>query len=169
MAAGSLIGFLCAPALYKSCCAHVASPSPMTPSPNGACSVGRSPPSSASTAGLPRVVAHWSGRVVFIRKRPPGVKKSDLKPWLKKQWCRLEVNTEFVASMEDVLEVYAAPYEPRRPKVNFDETNKQLITETRPPHSMKRSRLLRRGGSPGSWRCITPQSMAVGYIGSRSN
>lgn len=35
--------------------------------------------------------------------------------------------------MEDVLEVYAEPYDPRRPKVNFDETNKQLIQETRPP------------------------------------
>jgi DDE superfamily endonuclease len=35
--------------------------------------------------------------------------------------------------MEDVLEVYAEPYDPRRPKVNFDETSKQLIKETRPP------------------------------------
>ena len=35
--------------------------------------------------------------------------------------------------MEDVLEVYAEPYDPQRPKVNFDETNKQLIKETRLP------------------------------------
>src|SRR5262249_32552552 len=35
--------------------------------------------------------------------------------------------------MEDVLEVYAEPYDPTRPKVNFDETNKQLIQETRQP------------------------------------
>ena len=35
--------------------------------------------------------------------------------------------------MEDVLEVYAEPYDPARPKVNFDETNKQLIQETRQP------------------------------------
>ena len=33
--------------------------------------------------------------------------------------------------MEDVLEVYAEPYDPTRPKVNFDETTKQLIKETR--------------------------------------
>jgi DDE superfamily endonuclease len=32
--------------------------------------------------------------------------------------------------MEDVLEVYAAPYDARRPKVNFDETTKQLIKAT---------------------------------------
>jgi DDE superfamily endonuclease len=35
--------------------------------------------------------------------------------------------------MEDVLEVYAEPYDARRPKVNFDETTKQLIKETRLP------------------------------------
>ncbi len=35
--------------------------------------------------------------------------------------------------MEDVLEVYAEPYDPNRPKVNFDETSKQLIKETRQP------------------------------------
>lgn len=35
--------------------------------------------------------------------------------------------------MEDVLEGYAEPYDPRRPKVNFDETHKQLVKETRRP------------------------------------
>ena len=35
--------------------------------------------------------------------------------------------------MEDVLELYAEPYDPMRPKVNFDETSKQLIKETRQP------------------------------------
>jgi DDE superfamily endonuclease len=35
--------------------------------------------------------------------------------------------------MEDVLDVYAEPYDPNRPKVNFDETSKQLLKETRQP------------------------------------
>lgn len=35
--------------------------------------------------------------------------------------------------MKDVLDLYAEPYDPQRPKVNFDETSKQLIAETRPP------------------------------------
>jgi DDE superfamily endonuclease len=43
------------------------------------------------------------------------------------------VSAEFVAAMEDVLEVYGEPYDPKRPKVNFDETTKQLIKETRAP------------------------------------
>lgn len=35
--------------------------------------------------------------------------------------------------MEEVLDLYAEPYDPQRPKVNFDETSKQLIKETRAP------------------------------------
>ena len=35
--------------------------------------------------------------------------------------------------MEDVLDLYAEPYDPKRPTVTFDETSKQLLGETRPP------------------------------------
>jgi hypothetical protein len=35
--------------------------------------------------------------------------------------------------MEDVLEVYKRPYDPKRPVVCLDETSKQLIGETRTP------------------------------------
>ncbi len=35
--------------------------------------------------------------------------------------------------MEDVLDLYAEAYDAKRPKVNFDETSKQLIAETRQP------------------------------------
>lgn len=35
--------------------------------------------------------------------------------------------------MEEVLDLYAEPYDPNRPKVCFDETPKQLIAETRTP------------------------------------
>ena len=56
---------------------------------------------------------------------------------MKKQWCIPEVGAPFVAAMEDVLDLYAEPYDPRRPKVNFDETSKQLIAETRPPLQVK--------------------------------
>jgi len=33
--------------------------------------------------------------------------------------------------MEELLDFYAEPYDPKRPKVNCDETSKQLIKETR--------------------------------------
>jgi hypothetical protein len=35
--------------------------------------------------------------------------------------------------MEDVLEVYTQPYDPKRPQVCMDETNKQLLSEMREP------------------------------------
>ncbi len=39
--------------------------------------------------------------------------------------------------MEDVLEVYQRPHDPKRPLVCFDETSKQLIVETRKPIAAK--------------------------------
>jgi hypothetical protein len=35
--------------------------------------------------------------------------------------------------MEDVLDVYERPYDPRRPQICMDETSKQLLAETRQP------------------------------------
>jgi hypothetical protein len=42
-------------------------------------------------------------------------------------------SAEFVAAMEDVLEVYHRPYDPERPVVCMDEASKQLIAEVRQP------------------------------------
>ena len=56
-----------------------------------------------------------------------------LKPWLKECWCiPPEGNAEFVAAMEDVLDVYVRPPDPARPLVCMDEASKQLVKETRP-------------------------------------
>ena len=57
-----------------------------------------------------------------------------MKPWLSKQWCiPPKQNAEFVCKMEDVLEVYKRPYDPKRPVVCLDETSKQLIGEAATP------------------------------------
>ena len=49
-------------------------------------------------------------------------------------WCiPPKQSAEFVYHMEDVLEVYHRPYDPRRPVVCMDETFKQLIGQTREP------------------------------------
>ncbi|HWG42254.1 MAG TPA: IS630 family transposase [Gemmataceae bacterium] len=62
------------------------------------------------------------------------LKKNEIKPWLKQQWVLPpKANAGFVAAMEDVLEVYAQPHDPKRPQVCFDEGGKQLIGEVRPP------------------------------------
>ena len=59
-----------------------------------------------------------------------GAQKNELKPWLKEQWCiPPEADAEFVCAMEDVLDVYHRPYDPKRPLVCLDEASKQLIGE----------------------------------------
>jgi transposase len=57
----------------------------------------------------------------------------ELKPWQEKMWCIPAVNAEYVARMEDVLELYAEEPDPSRPVVCFDETPRQLIGEARVP------------------------------------
>ena len=42
-------------------------------------------------------------------------------------------DAEFVACMEEVLEIYAKPYDPKNPVVTMDEQPVQLIGETRVP------------------------------------
>lgn len=44
-----------------------------------------------------------------------------------------KANGEFVFHMEDVLDVYQRPYDPRRPLICMDETSKQLLGEIRTP------------------------------------
>jgi transposase len=65
-----------------------------------------------------------------VRRR---LAEKDLKPWQSKMWCIPEVDAEYVARMEDVLELYAEPHDPKRPVVCFDGTPVQLIGETRVP------------------------------------
>lgn len=38
------------------------------------------------------------------------------------EWCIPEVSAEYVAAMEEVLDLYEAPYDPARPVVCFDES-----------------------------------------------
>ena len=45
------------------------------------------------------------------------------------------MSAEFVACMEDILDLYAEPYDPKRPVACFDETSKQLVSEKREPTS----------------------------------
>ena len=46
-------------------------------------------------------------------------------------WCIPEASAEDVARMEDVLDLFEQPYDPKRPLVCYDEGLKQLIAETR--------------------------------------
>lgn len=62
------------------------------------------------------------------------LKKNDLKPWMRQKWCiPTVIGSEFVWMMEDVLDVYAEPYQSEYPVICFDETPYQLVSETRKP------------------------------------
>lgn len=69
--------------------------------------------------------------------------ENELKPWQKKMWCVPKINSEYVARMEDVLDLYAAPADASRPTVSFDESPVQLIGEVREPLPAERGHPLR--------------------------
>jgi transposase len=62
------------------------------------------------------------------------LRRNELKPWQKEQWCiPPEANEEFVYHMEDVLDVYQRPYDPRFPQVCLDEGLKELHAQVQEP------------------------------------
>jgi len=65
-----------------------------------------------------------------VRRR---LAENALKPWRQKMWCIPKVTGEYVARMEDVLDLYAEPPDPKRPVVCVDESPTQLIGEVRQP------------------------------------
>ncbi|MCD4817137.1 MAG: IS630 family transposase [Candidatus Cloacimonetes bacterium] len=67
-----------------------------------------------------------------------GFKKNELKPWKSVGWIiPPKQNSDFVANMERVLDIYKRPYSENNPVVCMDESPKQLIGETRTPIEMK--------------------------------
>jgi transposase len=79
---------------------------------------------------LIRLVEHETVSRETIRRR---LRENDLKPWQRKMWCVPKVDAEYVARMEDVLELYTEPPNARFPVISFDETPTQLIGEARLP------------------------------------
>lgn len=58
-------------------------------------------------------------------------------------WCIPQGEVFFVPEMEDVLELYEQPYNPKEPVVCFDETSKQLVLEITVPLPMQPGQVLR--------------------------
>jgi transposase len=79
---------------------------------------------------LVQLTAHDSLSRETVRRR---LSENALKPWRQKMWCVPKVNGEYVARMEDVLDLYAETPDPNRPVVCFDESPTQLIGEVRQP------------------------------------
>ena len=79
---------------------------------------------------LVRLTEHDSISRDTVRRR---LAENDLKPWRKDMWCIPQVDGEYVARMEDVLDLYAEEPDPKYPVVCFDESPIQLIGEVRQP------------------------------------
>src|ERR1700704_1843230 len=79
---------------------------------------------------LVKLTGHESLSRETVRRR---LAENDLKPWRKDMWCIPRIDGEYVARMEDVLDLYAEPADPKRPVVCFDESPVQLIGEVRQP------------------------------------
>jgi hypothetical protein len=69
-----------------------------------------------------------------VRRR---LAENELKPWRKDMWCIPQVDGEFVARMEDVLDLDAEEPDRKRPVVCFDESPTQLFGEVRQPIKAK--------------------------------
>jgi len=59
-------------------------------------------------------------------------------------WCIPQVTPEFIACMEDVLDLYEKPYDPHEPVLCFDEKSKELRYDTRPTIHTNEDRVRRR-------------------------
>lgn len=105
-----------------------------------------------AVVGRPDGGAEDSGSII-TRNGETDIKKNELKPWRKKEWCLGQINGDFLARMEDVLDVYEEPYDPKRPVVCFDEKSCQLLehlvepTKPRPGAVRKEDYHYRRKGT----------------------
>jgi transposase len=79
---------------------------------------------------LVELTEHESLSRETVRRR---LAENELKPWRQTMWCIPAVDGEFVARMEDVLDLSAQAPDPKRPVVCFDESPTQLIGEVRQP------------------------------------
>jgi transposase len=89
---------------------------------------------------LVRLTEHDSISRETVRRR---LAENHLKPWRKDMWCIPQVDAEYVARMEDVLDLYAEVPDANRPVVCFDESPIQLIGEVRTPIPAKPGQLAR--------------------------
>lgn len=87
-----------------------------------------------------RLTDHHGISSETVRRR---LAENHLKPWRKDMWCIPKVDGEYVARMEDVLDLYAEEPDPLRPVVCFDESPTQLIGEVREPVQPKPGQLER--------------------------
>src|SRR3954452_2815568 len=73
-----------------------------------------------------------------VRRR---LAENALKPWREKMWCVPKIDGAYVARMENVLDLYAEPRDPKYPVVCLYESPVQLIGEVRSPLRLRPGRV----------------------------
>jgi len=79
-------------------------------------------------------------------------------------WCIQSITPEYRKRMYDVLDLYAEPYNPRRPVLGLDEKPKQLLEESRAPLPMRPGRPAKydyeyvRRGKANVFMCVEPKA-----------
>ncbi len=81
-----------------------------------------------------------------------------------KSWCIPAITARFLEQMEHILNLYQQPYDPKRPKVCFDEKSTQLLADKRPPMALRPGRSRRqdyeykRNGTRNLFVFVEPQA-----------
>jgi len=93
------------------------------------------------------------------------LQQHSLKPWQEKMWCIEELTPEYVARMEDVLDVYARPYDENFPQVCLDEKPVPLLSEVRDPilptgpgETAKKDYEYKRNGTSNVFAVVEPKT-----------
>ena len=92
------------------------------------------------------------------------LQEHDLKPWQEKMWCIGELDQEYIQKMEDVLDVYARPYNGKKPVICMDEKPVPLIDDvrdrilpTQPGDILKKDYEYERNGSVNVFCAVEPK------------
>ena len=93
------------------------------------------------------------------------LQEHDLKPWREKMWCIEELSEEYIQQMENVLGVYARPYDEKNPVVCLDEKPVPLISDARerieatePGEILKKDYEYERSGSVNVFCVVEPKN-----------
>ncbi len=93
------------------------------------------------------------------------LQEHDFKPWQEKMWCIGSLDAEYIAKMEDVLDVYARLYDKNRPVICIDEKPVPLIGDTRerilpknPGDILKKDYEYERNGSVNVFCAVEPKA-----------
>jgi transposase len=104
-----------------------------------------------------KLTSHNSLSSETVRRR---LAENGLRPWRRDMWCIPRIDGEYVARMEDVLDLYAEEPDSSRPVVCFDESPVQLIGEVRQPIQAQPGQLerydceYRRNGTVNLFVCV---------------